>query len=120
MICSINNQSILLSFLRMPPTVFGNITKKKLQPNWIAVFLFIASAMLKYPSTSSGTELGIALGSLLLNFLKVGVLYVVASVLSTALGSATACTAVRVGLCTALSSVSSVVHVLASSVESIV
>lgn len=66
------------------------------------------------------SKLGIALGSSLLHFFKVGVLYVVASVLSTALGSATACAAVRVGLSTALSSVSSVVHVLACSVESIV
>lgn len=83
---------------------------------------YLYSALLRTVTASprhSSNKLDSALGSSLLDFFKVGVLYVVASVLrrSTALGTRIK---VRTCLCTALSSVSCVVHILASRVESIV
>ena len=82
-------------------------------------FCYLRSVMLKHPSTSSGTKLGIALGSLLFNLFEVCVLNVVACVLlSATLSTTTTSTTVCTDLST--SSVSCIVHILASSVECIV
>ena len=90
---------------------------------WHCSRLYLYSAALRTITSSPRqclSKLSTALGSLLFNLFEVCVLNVVACVLRTTLSAATTSTAVRVCLSTTLSSVSSIVHVLASSVECVV